>query len=477
MRRTKIVATIGPASDSPEILSQLIQAGVNVFRLNFSHGTHASHQASIQRIREAAKALERNVAILQDLCGPKVRVGKMRPGGAELAAETEVSVVTDEVTGDSEKFQTQYAALPGDVKPGDRILLDDGRLELETLSTDGKKEVKARVIRGGLLKDHKGMNLPGVKVSAPSVTPKDLEDLQFGIAMGVDFVALSFIRAPEDLDPVRHALAHADCRARVIAKIEKPEAIDRIEEIVKSADGVMVARGDLGIEMPIQCVPMIQKRLIRLANSRSRYVITATQMLESMTTDALPTRAEVSDVANAIVDGTDAVMLSGETAAGVDPVRVVEMMSSIAVETERHLEIIQPGWNWGESGVSTENPLQDALGRAALRLSNDLAIKVIGVSTRTGGTALFLSKSRPSAPIVALTPDADSARRLHLYWGVIPVHTPDIGNRAEFRAAACGYFLKTGLAKPGDKAILVTGSTFGEVGSADNLMVATISKD
>ncbi|MDR2391615.1 MAG: pyruvate kinase [Planctomycetota bacterium] len=476
MRYTKIVATIGPASNSPEMLSLLLQAGVNVFRLNFSHGSHESHRNTVERIRQAAKGLERNVAILQDLCGPKVRVGRMRNGGVELEQGGETLIVTDEVEGTAESFQTQYEFLPRDVRPGDRILLDDGKIELEALESDGERKIRAKVTRGGVLKDHKGMNLPGVAVSAPSVTSKDMDDLRLGISLGVDFVALSFIRAPEDLRPVRQTLSYAGSPARVIAKIEKPEAIDRIEEIVRSSDGIMVARGDLGIEMPIQRVPVLQKYLIRLANSHDRYVITATQMLESMTFNAIPTRAEVSDVANAIVDGSDAVMLSGETAAGCDPVGTVRMMSSIAEETEQYLRKHPANWNW-VSDISTENPMQDALGRAALRLSRDLSIKAIGVSTRTGGTALFLSKARPFAPIVAFTPDADSARRLHLYWGVIPVHAPEIRNRDQFRIAACREFLRLGLAKSGDKAILVTGSSFGEVGSADDLMIATVNRD
>ena len=473
MRFTKIVATVGPASDSPEALSELIQAGVNIFRLNFSHGTHQTHRETISRIRAASRTLKKDVAILQDLCGPKVRVGDMEGGSIRLETGAETIITAKEVLGTPEMFQTQYEMLPRDVHPGERILLDDGAMELEVLSSTDE-EIKAKVIRGGILKNHKGMNLPGINVSAPSVTEKDLQDLKVGISEGVDFVALSFIRRPEDLNPVREALANAYSQARLIAKIEKPEAIDSIESIVRSSDGIMVARGDLGIEMPLPRVPMLQKRLIRLANSLDRYVITATQMLESMTTNAIPTRAEVSDVANAIVDGSDAVMLSGETAAGVDPVGVVKMMSSIALETEKYLKLHPPPWDWSQ-GVSIENPMQDALGRAALRLVGDLDVKAIVVHTQTGGTALFMSKARPFVPIIAFTPDAGAVRRLHLYWGVTPIHAPDIHSRTSLRVAACKYLLDRGLVKAGEKIILVSGTSFGQIGGADALTVTTVS--
>lgn len=475
MRYTKIVATMGPACDSQEKIAQLIQAGVNVFRLNFSHGTHVSHRENIRKIRAASRETGMDVAILQDLCGPKVRVGMMRDNAIQLATGAETIITAKEVVGTPERFQTQYQELPRDVKPGERILLDDGQLELEVLSSDGE-EIRARVVRGGVLKNHKGMNLPGVAISAPSVTPKDLEDLRVGIAEGVDFVALSFIRRPEDLEPVRRVLAECGCQARVIAKIEKPEAIDCIEEIVKRSDGVMVARGDLGIEMPIQRVPLIQKRLIRLANAHDRYVITATQMLESMTTNAIPTRAEVSDVANAIVDGTDAVMLSGETAAGFDPVGAVRMMSSIAVETERYLQRYPPAWDW-QHALSTENPLQDALGHAALRLVEDLDAKAIVVSTRTGGTALFLSKARPFAPIIAFTPDEEAMRRLHLYWGVQPVFAPEVACREDLGEAALRYLRRNGIAAPGDRVLIVSGTSFGQTGSADGILVVNVADE
>lgn len=475
MRYTKIVATLGPASDSQEVIGRLIENGVNVFRLNFSHGTHDTHRECIRRIRAASKSTGRSVAILQDLCGPKVRVGKMENGAIELKTGAETTITTRNVVGVPELFQTQYENLPGDVMPGDRIFLDDGQLELRVLSASGE-DVDAKVLRGGILKNNKGMNLPGVNVSAPSVTEKDLADLKVGISEGVDFVALSFIRRPEDMEPVREALADAYSHARLIAKIEKPEAIDRIEEIVRRSDGIMVARGDLGIEMPLPMVPVLQKRLIRLANSMDRYVITATQMLESMTTNAIPTRAEVSDVANAIVDGTDAVMLSGETAAGVDPVGAVKMMASIASETEKYLKQYPPRWIWSNN-LSSENPMQDALGHAALRLVEDLEVKAVVVHTLTGGTALFMSKARPFVPIVAYTPEAGAMRRLHLFWGVTPILAPNIKSRAELRAAACRQLVEMGMVNAGDKILIVSGTSFGREGAADGIIVATVTDE
>ena len=475
MRNTKIVATIGPASDSPEMLAGLISSGVNVFRLNFSHGSHDSHRDNIAKIRVAAKTVGRDVAILQDLCGPKIRVGLMDNGAITLETGNETVITTDDIVGQPDLIPTHYKGLPGDVQPGAHILLDDGALELLVVSASGK-EVRCKVVRGGVLKNQKGMNLPNINVSAASVTEKDLADLRVGLAEGVDFVALSFIRRAEDLHPVREALGNAYSQARLIAKIEKPEAIDCIDQIVKTADGIMVARGDLGIEMPLQRVPILQKLLIRKANAADRYVITATQMLESMTQNAIPTRAEVTDVANAIVDGTDAVMLSGETAAGVNPVGVVNMMSAIATETEKYLKGYRPHWDWADN-LSSENPMQDALGHAALQLVKDLEVKAIAVHTQTGGTALFLSKARPFAPILAFTPDPGAARRLHLYWGVTPVYSPEVKTRSEFRVAVTRQILEQKIASPGDRIILVSGTSFGQVGAADAIMVATVGDE
>lgn len=472
MRHTKIVATLGPASDSPEMIRKLIDAGVNIFRLNFSHGTHDAHRKAIAAIRAASKETGREVGILQDLCGPKIRVGVMTDGGIPLAEGAEVVVTPEAVIGTAARFQTQYEALPKDVKPGESILLDDGKLELEVVRVSGQ-DVTCRVVRGGVLHDHKGMNLPGVDVSVPSVTEKDMVDLKLGIAEGVDFIALSFIRKAEDMIPVREALKAAGSNARLIAKIEKPEAIDAIESIVLHSDGIMVARGDLGIEMPIQQMPMLQKRLIRRANSMGRYVITATQMLDSMTSAAFPTRAEVSDVANAICDGTDAVMLSNETAVGISPVGVVSMMGSIARETEQYLKDHRPAWNWGAT-LSRENPIQDALGRAALGLVEDLDIKAIATLTPTGGTALFLSKSRPFVPILAFSPHENTVRRLNLFWGVEPVRDPGIRDQATLKDAAECYILRNGLAKPGERILLVSSATFGEAGAANGIVEVTL---
>ena len=472
MRQTKIVATLGPASDSPEKLAELIVAGVDVFRLNFSHGDVDRHRETIANIRVAAKKAGRDVAILQDLCGPKIRVGAMRGGAVTLVSGSEVVVTTREIEGTPERIQTQYRDLPSDVRPGDRILLDDGALELSVLSASGG-EIRTRVIRGGVLKDHKGMNLPAVGISSPSVTEKDMADLKVGLAERVDFVALSFIRRPEDMDPVRERMREAGSSARLIAKIEKPEAMDCIEAVVRKADGIMVARGDLGIEMPLTQVPMLQKYMIHLANAHDRCVITATQMLESMTYSALPTRAEVSDVANAIVDGTDAVMLSGETSIGVDPVGTVAMMASIAVETEKYLRRYRPAWNWVDS-LSTENPVQAALGHAAFRLVEDLDCKAIVVHTETGGTALFMSKAKPPAPILAFTPDEAAARRLRLFWGVVPVYAPEVKSREEMQQAAMNLLRKRNIVKPGDRIIVVSGTAFSTSGASDAIMVATV---
>jgi len=465
------VATLGPASSSPEKLRELIMAGVDVFRLNMSHGTMAEHLQTIKNIRAAGRETGREPAILQDLCGPKVRVGAMEGGAVELKTGQEVIVTTESVIGTSKMFSSQYEHLAHDVKAGDSIMLDDGALALEATRVEGNR-VFCIVRNGGKLKDHKGMNLPGVKLSTPSVTPKDLSDLQAGLQADVDFVALSFVRHPDDLKEVRQAINAAGRTTQIIAKIEKPEALEHLEAIIQTADGLMVARGDLGVEMNVAVVPVIQKEIIRRSNERDKYVITATQMLESMTHSPTPTRAEVSDVANAIFDGTDAVMLSGETAAGEFPVETVRMMDEIARQTESYLDVNRPNWNWMR--VNPRNPVQDAIGHAASRMVDDLVIGVVVAFTATGGTALFLSKSRPWAAILAFTKTPEAYRRMRLFWGVEPVLMPEIETREDLRAQAQEYIKRNKLAPSGRKMLLITGTHFGQVGATDALEVAVV---
>lgn len=471
MRKTKIVATIGPASNSPEKLRELIKAGVDVFRLNMSHGTLEDHLKTIAKIRSAGKEVGREKAILQDLCGPKVRVGAMEGGAVELLTGREVIVTTESVIGTAEMFSTQYEKMAQDVRPSDRILLDDGAIALEATRVEGHK-VYCLVRQGGLLKDHKGMNLPGIKLSTPSVTPKDMNDLRAGLEAGVDFVALSFVRHPNDLKGVRQAIQRAGRATQIIAKIEKPEALEHLEAIIQAADGLMVARGDLGVEMNIADVPMIQKKIIQRSNERDKYVITATQMLESMTHNPMPTRAEVSDVANAIIDGTDAVMLSGETASGEFPVEAVKMMNEIAQQTEGYLELNRPNWNWQR--INPRHPVQDAIGHAASKMVDDLKISIVVAFTATGGTALFLSKSRPWAPIIAFTKTPEAYRRMRLFWGVEPVLVAEINDRADLRSKAQAYIRRNQLAPAGRRILFILGTHFGQVGATDALEVATV---
>ncbi len=421
MRRTKIVCTIGPASSSEEQLEALVSAGMNVARLNFSHGELEEHGAVIERVRRVSERLGRSVAILQDLQGPKICTGKLKGGQPiPLVDGATLTITTQNIEGSIGIVSTTYQALPQDVKPGDRILLDDGLLELRVVGSN-KTDVHCVVMHGGLLKEHKGINLPGVAVSAPALTEKDREDLKFGIQHDVDYVALSFVRHPEDIVEAKAYIKQLQCELGyeqgetipLIAKLEKPEAIERLDEILKVTDGVMVARGDLGVEMPLEKVPVIQKRIIARCNDLGLPVITATQMLELMITNPRPTRAETSDVANSILDGTDAVMLSAETSVGAYPIETVETMARIAVETETNgLILRQP-----HCGDLTH---AHAVSHAARALSEETSVQVIVVFTRTGASAHLISKDRPRTPILAYTPSERVYRRLALWWGVLP---------------------------------------------------------
>ena len=424
MRRTKIVCTIGPATNSEERLEQLMRAGMNVARLNFSHGTHDEHAAVIERIRKISARLDCSIAILQDLQGPKIRVGSLQGGQpVQLVDGAQVTITIRPVTGDAQTIPTTYTHLPQDVKPGDRILLDDGLMELRVLDT-GATDVRCQVVHGGLLKEHKGINLPGVAVSAPALTEKDRDDLRFGIMHGVDYVALSFVRRPEDVLTAKQLIAqlqaeqsrkhtHAPVSIPLIAKLEKPEAVAHLDDILEVVDGVMVARGDLGVEMPPEKVPLLQKRIIARCNDLGLPVITATQMLESMVTNPRPTRAEASDVANAILDGTDSVMLSAETATGAYPIEAVQMMVRIALETEA-------GDSTARQPQCQRLTQEHAVSHAARALSEEASVKAIVVLTRSGTSARLISKDRPRRPILAYTSSERIYRQLALWWGVWP---------------------------------------------------------
>ena len=422
MRRTKIVCTIGPATNSEERIEQLIRSGMNVARLNFSHGTQSEHALVIERLRTISTRLGRSIAILQDLQGPKIRTGTLQGGQPVLLADGgKVTITTRDMVGTAQIVSTTYKLLPQDVKVGDCILLDDGLLELSVLGSDGT-DVQCLVVHGGILKEHKGINLPGVAVSAGALTEKDRDDLRFGVLHDVDYVALSFVRRPEDVleaqEFIRQVHAeqieqHTQGSIPVIAKLEKPEAVARLDEILEVVDGVMIARGDLGVEMAPEKVPLIQKRIIAMCNDRGLPVITATQMLESMVTNPRPTRAEASDVANAILDGTDAVMLSAETAAGTYPIEAVQMLVRIALETE------------ADNRTARQPQCQHltqahAVSHAARALTEEASVQAIVVFTRSGTSAHLISKDRPRTPIIAYTPSEHVYRQLALWWGVWP---------------------------------------------------------
>lgn len=457
MRTTKIVATLGPASNTRERIGELIRAGVDVVRMNFSHGSHTEHAEQIAMVRGVAQELSVPVAILQDLQGPKIRTGSLRDGVAvHLVPGSTLRITSEEIVGDSHRVSTTYPDLPRDVKAGDRILVSDGLIALRVVETSAH-EVTTEVVDGGLLKERQGINLPGVNVSAPAITDKDAEDLAFGLAQSVDFVALSFVRRAAEVRDLKQRIEAAGSRAQVIAKLEKPEAIENIEEILDASDAVMVARGDLGVELSPEKVPLVQKRVIALANARAKPVITATQMLESMIENPRPTRAEASDVANAILDGSDAVMLSGETAAGLHPVTAVETMARIVNELRDEGLSLRKSQRrpWELPPVDS---LPEAIGAAVGAIVRALArVDAIWVITRSGTTARLVSQQRPEIPIVAFTPVAAVYRRLALLWGVQPVLTRLASDAAALDRVNIEAAKRAGLARTGDT-VVITGS-------------------
>jgi len=473
MRRTKIVATIGPASRERPVLERLARAGIDVVRLNFSHGEPEEHLQVMRTVREISHQLDRPIAVLQDLAGPKIRTGRLRGGLPVLLPDgARLVITTDEsVEGDASRISTTYDALPRDVSPGDRILLDDGNLELRVIRVVDD-EVECEVAHGGLLRPNKGMNLPGVKISAPALTEKDKRDLALGIKNDVDYVAISFVRQAADVEQARSAIADLGGSAPVIAKIEKREAVDDLNAIVAAADGVMVARGDLGVELPTEEVPTLQKRIIQTANAAGKAVITATQMLESMVDNPRPTRAEASDVANAIVDGTDAVMLSAETALGRYPVESVETMARIAVYTEEHLSHRDPVRRRA-SGNPTRIVAR-SLARVAAMVAEELECKLIVAFTASGSTACLVSMYRPGSPIAAITYDEDTYRRLALWWGVVPLKSRVARTTDEMVLDAEALLKRKELVRPGD-VVLMLGGQSHTAGTTNMIRVHTVS--
>lgn len=430
----------------------MVRAGMDVARLNFSHGTYDQHRSRVEMLRAAAKRVGREVAILQDVQGPKIRLGRFEGGSAAVADGQLVTVTTRAVAGTSEILPTPIKSLPKDVKKGDPILLDDGRVRLEVLSVHGT-EVKCRVMVGGLLKDHKGLNLPGAVVSVPTITKKDRDDLAFGQTLGVDYVALSFVRSAKDVHEARKLVAGR--RTPLIAKIEKPQAVEQLDSIADAADGVMVARGDLGVEMPLEKLPVIQKDMVRRVNARGGIVIVATEMLESMIENPRPTRAEVTDVANAIFDGADAVMLSGETAAGKHPVQVIETMARIVVEAEAQNLAQQRPW-------SHTTDISTGVSAAAVEAADRLGAAALIAYTESGRTARLISELRPNTPIIAFTPTQDIVRRMQLYWGINAMVAPHLASTDKLIDWTKKICAEKKLAPKGSVIVVVAGQPTGE---------------
>jgi pyruvate kinase len=475
MRRAKIVCTIGPASLHPEMLEQLLASGMDVARLNFSHGTHQEHLATIEALRTASLKVRKAVGILGDLQGPKIRTGKLKGGAVELKVGEELQITTDErVVGTERLVSTTYVHLPGDVNPGDRILLDDGLLELRVKATDKKSLVTTEVVHGGTLKNNKGINLPGVALRAEALTPKDREDLLFGIKAGVDFVALSFVRQPGDLDAARQVMKEAGRQVPIIAKLEKAEALARLDAILEKTDGVMVARGDLGVEIPPEEVPAIQKDIIRRANTRGLPVIVATQMLNSMIDHPRPTRAEASDVANATFDGADALMLSGETASGKYPLESVQMMGRIILAAESAMRA-QPGGRAPPEPGDLPASFPEVVAGIACRAAREAGASLIVSFTLSGTTARLLSHFRPKVPIIAFSPNQEVRRRLALLWGVVPRVLEPIQDTEAMVRRVEEELLSRGLAQKGERVVIVFGAPVGQPGKINSLRLHTVS--
>ena len=465
--RTKIVCTIGPASNSFETICRMIAHGMSVARLNFSHGSHKEHGAMIKRIREASKQAGRPVAILQDLCGPKIRVGEIPGNGLLLDAGKEVILTAGGELAQDNRIPVSMGDMPNQVKVGDRILLADGFMEL-VVERFSDVDVICRVITGGVLTSHKGINLPTRSLDIPSLTEKDRRDLIFGLENGVDFAALSFVRTANDIHTIKKIIHRHNKPIPVIAKFEKHEALENVDAILAAADGLMVARGDLGVEIPLETVPNIQKDLVRKANALGKPVIIATQMLRSMVSSPRPTRAEAADVANGVLDGADAIMLSEETATGSNPVEAVKYMASIALSAEEkypHNKYLQ---------VMPRNNTAESVAYAAVILAKNLAASAIIATTRSGSTATHISRFRPLQPIIGLSPDGEAARRLTLGWGIMPFFLPEIEDTDEMVEKAAAEALAQGHVHKGQKMVITAGRPIWKTGTTNMLWVKEI---
>ncbi len=468
-RRNKIVATVGPASSSRMMLLALMEAGADVFRLNFSHGEHKALVEVIRNIRELSRDRRRAVAILGDLQGPKIRTGVMQGDVMTLIAGQSVVITTDNILGANSRIPTTYQALPHDVRVGDRIMLDDGLLDLQVEKVAGQN-VHCRVIIGGELKNRKGINLPGVAVSAPAITAKDFVDLDFCLTHELDYVALSFVRTAADVQQLKDIIYQRKSEIQLIAKIEKPEAVENFAAILEAADGIMVARGDLGVEMNPEKVPLIQKHIIRQCNLAGKPVITATQMLESMIHSPRPTRAEISDVANAILDGTDAVMLSAETAAGSYPREAVAMMVRVAEDVESDPQLKEHGFHLLSEDFGSRS-LPEAIGQAACRVAESVSAAAILAFTQTGSTAALVAKYRPTVPVYAVTPSQEVRRRMALYAGVRSLRVDIEGDtEAQIRSVEAAV-LEAGVLQKGDVVVITMGSPVSDPGTTNLLKI------
>ena len=471
MKKTKIVATLGPACSSKSVLKDMIMEGLNVCRLNFSHGSYDDHANSIKMIREINEELGLNVAILADLQGPKIRTNEMENNGVLLEVGNEIKIITDKVLGNAVRFSINYQKLPQDVSPGEKILLDDGKIMLEVITTNGKTEITCKIVQGGILSSKKGVNFPNTKISLPSLTEKDQLDLDFALDHEVDWIGLSFVRSARDIIELKHRIAARGAKAKVIAKIEKPEALENIDDIINESDGLMVARGDLGVEIPFQNVPLIQKMLISKCVRKAKPVIVATQMMESMINNMTPSRAEVNDVANAVLDGTDAVMLSGETSVGKYPIEVIRTMSNIIKEMETHDGIYNKE-ELPERGM--ERFISDSICFNACRLSQRVEAKAIITMSFSGYTAYKIASQRPNAEIFIFTSNRSILTQLNLLWGVRAFYY-NKHISTDHTIADIKYLMKNeGYLKQGDLVINIASIPIEDLGSSNMLKLSYV---